>query len=148
MSTGRRVGPADVSRFAREVVARRALILLAVAAVLHVGVASGWLPGDISEGAEATVAGIIDGIAAIGAIFWVRSGTTPADPALAPVSSNGVALVEAPAQHRRGEDGERLVPSNVHRVKNASTGRTYGNSDVHRIVEPADRTAREHDPLT
>lgn len=97
--TARRVRPADVSRWAREIVAKRALILLAVAAVGHIGVTAGWLPGDISESAETTVAGIIDGIAAVGAIFWIRTGTTPADPALAPTSSNGVPLVEAATGH-------------------------------------------------
>jgi hypothetical protein len=143
-----RVQPADVSRFAREVVAKRALILIAVAAVCHLLVQTGVLPTGISEQAEGWTISIIDGIAAVGAIFWIRGGVTPANPKYAPTSNAGVPLVEAPAQHRRGEDGERLAPSNVHRVQTASTGRTYGNADVHRVVDPADRDAREHDPLT
>lgn len=86
---------ARVSGLAREIVAKRALILAALAAVLHIGVTAGWLPGDISEGAEQAVAGIIDAVAAVGAVFWIRSGVTPADPTLAPRSTGGVPLVEA-----------------------------------------------------
>lgn len=85
---------ARVSGLAREIVAKRALILAALAAVLHVGVTAGWLPGDISEGAEQAVAGVIDAVAAVGAIVWIRSGVTPADPALAPRSTAGALLVE------------------------------------------------------
>jgi hypothetical protein len=130
MSTGRRrVQPADVSRWAREIVARRLLIAAAVAAVAHLLVGTGLVPDGISEQAELWTVSVIDAVALVGAIFWVRTGTTPADPALAPTSSNGEPLVEVPAQHRRTEDGERLAPSNVH------------------LVEHADRDARERDPL-
>jgi hypothetical protein len=93
-------------------VAKRAVILIAVAAVCHLLVQTGVLPTGISEQAEGWTVSIIDGIAALGAIFWIRSGTTPADPALAPTSANGLPLVEAPPQHRRTEAGERLA-SNV-----------------------------------
>lgn len=95
--TGRRVQPGDVSRWAREIVAKRALILLGVAGVLHVVVLTGAVPTGFSEQAEAWTASVIDAIAAIGAVFWIRTGTTPADPKLAPTSTNGVPLVEAPA---------------------------------------------------
>lgn len=103
--TGRRIHPADVSAFAREVVAQRALVLIAVAGVCHLAVEIGLTPGDWSARAERITTAAIDAMAAVGAIFWIRAGTTPADPALRPRSSNGRPLVEAepspPAQHPR-----------------------------------------------
>ena len=90
-----RVTPAQVSAVAREVVAKRALILMAVAGGCHLLVAAGWMPGDISEGAEQVTTGVIDAVAAVGAIFWIRTGTTPADPTLQPKSTNGLPLVES-----------------------------------------------------
>lgn len=83
-----------VSGWAREVIARRALIVAAVAGGAHFAVARGWMPGDWSQTAEDTTTGLIDLVGLVAAVFWARTGTTPADPALQPMSTNGVPLVE------------------------------------------------------
>lgn len=95
MTRHRGIDPVKVGGWAREVVARRALILIAVAAVAHVLVLTGAVPEGISEQAEAWATSILDALAAVVGVFWIRSGTTPADPALAPRSSNGLPLVES-----------------------------------------------------
>lgn len=102
-----------VSGWAREIVAKRLLIAAAVAAVAHLLVGTGLVPPGVSEQAELWTVSIIDAIALVGAIWWARAGTTPADPALQPTSSNGRPLVEA-ASTDAGGHVQRVAPAPTH----------------------------------
>lgn len=113
MTGRRRVDPAKVGGWAREIVARRALILIAVAAVVHVLVLTGALPDSVSEQAEAWTVSVLDALAAVVGIFWIRSGTTPADPALGPRSTSGAPLVEAGVAGNRATGHVRVVADPV-----------------------------------
>lgn len=92
----RRIRPDDVSRWGRMIVAKRALVLIGVAGFCHLLVLTGLLPDSVGEQAQVVTVSAIDAIAAVGGIFWIQSGTTPADPKLQPTSTNGKPLVEAP----------------------------------------------------
>lgn len=82
---------AKVTGFAREIVAKRVTLVNGLtAAVTFFGIPAAT-SGPLEKGLQIglTVAGFI------GSITWARAGTTPADPALTPTSSNGNPLVES-----------------------------------------------------
>lgn len=80
--------------WAREIVAKRALIVGAVGAIVHTGVVVGMLSADADSAVTLAVGGIIDSLALLTGVKWIRPAVTPADPAKDPMSTNGIALVE------------------------------------------------------
>jgi hypothetical protein len=81
----------EVSAFARAIVAKRAVITAAITTLVTLGIIPQTTGGSLEHWLEvvATAAGLLGGI------VWTQRGTTPADPALQPKSSNGTPLVEA-----------------------------------------------------
>ncbi len=83
----------DVGRWAREIVAKRALVVGLATILLGAAVSYGWLTGaqqaNVAKGVDLALT--ILGLAV--AAFWARSGTTPADPALGPTATDGRPLV-------------------------------------------------------
>ncbi len=86
----------SLGRLAREVVAQRIVITGALTAALSVAVNYGWITPDWSNMATTWTTRGLDLVGIAVAVFWVRSGVTPAHPALNPTSHNGTPLVEAP----------------------------------------------------
>lgn len=86
---------ARATSWGREVVAKRLGITIATGIVLDAAVDLGALPVNIAEATEAKVGIVLVALSALAGIVWTRAGVTPANPLLAPVSSNGVPLIEA-----------------------------------------------------
>jgi hypothetical protein len=78
----------------REIVAKRVAILAVVVIVLSALVSTHTITPEWSAHVTTWVTRVLDLLAAIGAIAWIRPDVTPADPALNPMSVNGVPLVE------------------------------------------------------
>lgn len=79
----------------REIVAKRAGITAAIGIGLGLMVQLGVIPLDLSAQVEGKVTLILAALAAMSGIVWTRQGVTPANPALAPTSANGLPLIEA-----------------------------------------------------
>ncbi len=118
-----------VSRWAREIVAKRAAVVLLVGAAFHVAVVRGWLAID-AEQTKVWTERVTDVIGLALAAGWARGGVTTADPKLAP----------------RALDGRPLVPvgSALARPPLGPGARATGT--VRRLAEdqPEPRTAIEH----
>lgn len=82
-----------VSAFARAVVLKRAAIVFAAGVGAHLLVVYGILPDTAGPVVVDRVGQTIDFIAAVIGVFVIQAGVTPADPALAPRSADGRALV-------------------------------------------------------
>lgn len=80
---------------AREIVAKRIAITSAVGIVLALLVQLDVIPIGWSQTAQTWVSAVLLALSQLVGIVWTRDGVTPADPALAPMSSAGVRLVEA-----------------------------------------------------
>lgn len=87
-------GHAGVGFYARAIVAKRVGILAVIPVVLGLAVSLG-LPVGVSTAVATAATATLTALTAIVGILWAQSGTTPADPTLAPVSLAGVPLVEA-----------------------------------------------------
>lgn len=87
---------ARVGWFARQVVLRRAAIVAAVAAVVHLIIVYGLLPDTAGPLVVDRVGQTIDALAVVIALFAVRAGVTPADIRLAPTTTEGKRLIVAP----------------------------------------------------
>lgn len=85
----------DVSAFARAVALKRATVTGVVGTALSVLSAFGVITPDLSQHVDKGIAGAFAFLATVGAGAWIHHGTTPADVALQPKSSTGVALVGA-----------------------------------------------------
>lgn len=112
---------ADVGRWAREIVARRALIVGVATLILGAAVSYGWLTGAQQAGIAKAVDLTLTVLALVVATFWARSGVTPADPALAPKSADGEAFVVTSAAGQVPDARPSLGPGatatgNVHRL--------------------------------
>jgi hypothetical protein len=95
---------AELGKLAREIVAKRAAVTAAVATAASIATSYHWITPGVSTYANTWVTRGIDLLAVIIGGAWIRSGVTPADPALAPESSTGAALVEATAPDGRPAD--------------------------------------------
>ena len=84
---------ADVGRWAREIVAKRALIVGLATVLLGAAVSYGWLTGAQQAGIAKGIDLALTVLGLAVAAYWARSGVTPADPALGPTASDGRALV-------------------------------------------------------
>lgn len=89
---------AGLSRWDREIVAKRVGILAGIPAVVSfVAIILGQfgikIP-DVTEQVQSIAAAVITMLGLLAGIWTARSEVTPASPALAPMSSNGVPLVE------------------------------------------------------
>jgi len=84
---------ADVGRWAREIVAKRALIVGIATLLLGAAVSYGWLDDAQQAGIAKGVDLALTVLGLVVAAFWARSGVTPADPALAPKAADGRPLV-------------------------------------------------------
>jgi len=84
---------ADVSRWAREIVAKRALIVGVVTVALGAAVSYGWLNAAQEANAAKAVDLALTVLGLLVAAFWARQGVTPADPDLVPKSADGQLLV-------------------------------------------------------
>lgn len=82
-----------VSAFLREVVLRRAAVITAVTAVTHLIVVYGLLSSTAGPVIVDRVGQTIDALGIVLALFAIRAGVTPADPKLAPASSDGKPLM-------------------------------------------------------
>lgn len=111
---------ADVSRWAREVVAQRALIVTAGTALVHAAVVIWALPPTLDATAPVVVGSAIDLVGVLAAVLWARAGVTPADPALAPKSADGEAFAVTSAAGQvpdvRPPLGRPHATGNVHRL--------------------------------
>jgi hypothetical protein len=85
-----------LAKLAREIVVKRALVVGAVLVAVHLAVGRGWLHTTDAQ-AQVWTERVVDTIGALVAAGWIRGGVTPADPAKAPVSSDGKAFVVTPA---------------------------------------------------
>lgn len=113
---------ADVSRWAREVVAQRALIVTAVTAIIHAAVVIWALPPTLDATAPVAVGSAIDLVGVLAAVLWARAGVTPAAPAKQPRASDGTALVR---------EGTRVVRPPL--------GRPHATGHVQRLAADVDR---------
>jgi hypothetical protein len=84
---------ADPGRWAREIVARRALAVSTATALIHAAVVIWALPPTLETQAPVAVGSVIDMLGVLVLVLWSRTGVTPADPALAPTAMDGRALV-------------------------------------------------------
>jgi len=84
---------ADVGRWAREIVAKRALIVGVATLLLGAAVSYGWLTGAQQAGIAKGIDLALTVLGLAVAAYWARSGVTPADPALAPKTTDGRLLV-------------------------------------------------------
>lgn len=66
-------------RWAREVVARRTLIVGVVVAVLHLAVARGWVSQAWSDSTVQAVTAALDALGAVVVVLWARAGVTPVE---------------------------------------------------------------------
>lgn len=81
-----------LEKLAREIVVKRAALVLLVGAAFHVAVARGWLTID-DEQTRVWTERVTDVIGLLLAAAWARGGVTPADPALEPKTHTGARLV-------------------------------------------------------
>lgn len=85
----------DVARWAREIVAQRALVVILIVLAVHGAIAVHVVPSSWTDDQVGTWVGhLVDSIGAVAAIWWARSAVTPADVNLGPRSANGLPLVE------------------------------------------------------
>lgn len=82
-----------VGAWAREIVAKRVLLMQAIGVALSVLVLAHVLDVHQSETVTNGVVGAINGLASLVGVLWSRDATTPADPALQPKSTTGEPLV-------------------------------------------------------
>jgi hypothetical protein len=80
-------------RWAREIIARRALVVATITAAVHVAVVAWALPPTLDAAAPVAVGSILDLLGVVCLVAWGRTGVTPADPGLAPRSADGRAFV-------------------------------------------------------
>lgn len=85
---------ARIGVIAREIVAKRVTILLALGVALGVLVQLHVIPSGLSDDVTRYAGEALAALGAIVGVAWARTATTPADPALAPTSSNGLPLTE------------------------------------------------------
>jgi hypothetical protein len=90
---------ADPGRWAREVVARRALAVSTATALVHAAVVIWALPPTLEAQAPVAVGSVIDLLGVLVLVLWSRTGVTPADPALAPTAADGTPYL----LHARGQ---------------------------------------------
>jgi hypothetical protein len=96
---------ADPGRWAREVVARRALAVSTATALIHAAVVIWALPPTLEAQAPVAVGSAIDLLGVLVLVLWSRTGVTPADPALAPKATDGTPYL-LPLQEKTLADDE------------------------------------------
>ena len=84
----------EVGAWAREIVAKRVTITTAVVGIIAALVAVGVIPDKLGQQLDAGLAVGFTFLAAVVGALWARASVTPADPAKAPESTNGLPLVE------------------------------------------------------
>lgn len=86
----------ETGRVAREIVAKRTAIVGGATVIGGALVTFDVIPADLSAKGLGLVLAGLGILQAVVTALWARAGTTPADPALLPTSSNGIPLVEGP----------------------------------------------------
>jgi len=101
-----------VSGWAREIVAKRVLIVAAAVGVADFLVQTGLIPDEMTEQTDTLVSRGIYVIGLIGGIFWARAGVTPSNPDLQPKTNTGVPLVPAdPGADTHGRHAAPVDPN-------------------------------------
>jgi hypothetical protein len=99
-----------MQKIARAIVVRWQLVASLVGAVVALLVSFGVLPTGASDDVRQVLGVALMVVSAIAGAAVAQSKTTPADPALHPLSSNGVPLVEAPARASVGSVSVAVYP--------------------------------------
>ena len=92
-------------------VLKRAAVVAAVGLLSHLAVVYGLLPDGAGDLVVERVGMTLDALAVIVGLFYVQAGTTPADPSLAPRSSDGQAYVVTSALHGRAGESDVYTTS-------------------------------------
>lgn len=109
--------PPAAPGWAREVVARRALVVTAVTALVHVAVVLWALPPTLEAQAPVAVGSVIDLLGVLALVLWSRQGVTPADPSLGPTAATGQPLtIDHGPEHARPPLGRPHATGNVRKL--------------------------------